>query len=268
MLKGFRDFLMRGNVIDLAVAVVIGVAFGAVVAAFATDFIGGIIGAIGGHAGLQRRRRDRQRLEDRLWLDDQRADQLRDRRGGGLLRRRRCPMQRDREAPREDTPRPAVRRGRVLLTEIRDLLAPRRAPGGRSSAGSTRPPAASRRARRSRRRRRRRGRPRPRSRTCCGTSAPWRDRRAPGRRARARCVSPSPNVNSIVAAVDEVELLLALVQVAPGRVARRQHDRVDAERRDAELLADLAEARALAHPVEAADGPAVARGGLRHGRPY
>jgi large conductance mechanosensitive channel len=48
MLKGFRDFLMRGNVIDLAVAVVIGAAFGAVVAAFSTDFIGGIIGAIGG----------------------------------------------------------------------------------------------------------------------------------------------------------------------------------------------------------------------------
>ena len=48
MLKGFRDFLMRGNVVDLAVAVVIGAAFGAVVAAFATDFIGGIIGAIGG----------------------------------------------------------------------------------------------------------------------------------------------------------------------------------------------------------------------------
>ena len=48
MVKGFRDFLLRGNVVDLAVAVVIGAAFGAVVAAFATDFIGGIIGAIGG----------------------------------------------------------------------------------------------------------------------------------------------------------------------------------------------------------------------------
>jgi large conductance mechanosensitive channel len=48
MLKGFRDFLMRGNVIDLAVAVVIGAAFGAVVNAFADDFIGGILGAIGG----------------------------------------------------------------------------------------------------------------------------------------------------------------------------------------------------------------------------
>jgi len=39
---------MRGNVVDLAVAVVIGAAFGAVVSAFATDFIGGIIGAFGG----------------------------------------------------------------------------------------------------------------------------------------------------------------------------------------------------------------------------
>ena len=48
MLTGFRDFIARGNVIDLAVAVVIGAAFGAVVPAFATDFIGGIIGAIGG----------------------------------------------------------------------------------------------------------------------------------------------------------------------------------------------------------------------------
>ena len=48
MVKEFREFLLRGNVVDLAVAVVIGAAFGAVVAAFATDFIGGIIGAIGG----------------------------------------------------------------------------------------------------------------------------------------------------------------------------------------------------------------------------
>ena len=48
MIKGFKDFLLRGNVVDLAVAVVIGTAFVAVVGAFATDFIGGIIGAIGG----------------------------------------------------------------------------------------------------------------------------------------------------------------------------------------------------------------------------
>ncbi len=48
VLKGFRDFLMRGNVIDLAVAVVIGAAFGAVVSAFANDFIGRLIGIVGG----------------------------------------------------------------------------------------------------------------------------------------------------------------------------------------------------------------------------
>ena len=48
MIRGFRDFLMRGNVVDLAVAVVIGAAFGGVVSAFADDLIGGLIGAIGG----------------------------------------------------------------------------------------------------------------------------------------------------------------------------------------------------------------------------
>ena len=39
MLKGFRDFILRGNVIDLAVAVVIGAAFTALVNAFAKGFI-------------------------------------------------------------------------------------------------------------------------------------------------------------------------------------------------------------------------------------
>ena len=48
MLKGFKDFLLRGSVVDLAVAVVIGTAFTAVVTAFSTDIIGGLIGAIGG----------------------------------------------------------------------------------------------------------------------------------------------------------------------------------------------------------------------------
>jgi large conductance mechanosensitive channel len=48
VIKGLRDFLLRGNVVDLAVALVVGAAFGAVVSTFAEDFIGGIIGAIGG----------------------------------------------------------------------------------------------------------------------------------------------------------------------------------------------------------------------------
>jgi large conductance mechanosensitive channel len=39
MLKGFKQFLLRGNVIDLAVAVVIGGAFGKVVAALVADLL-------------------------------------------------------------------------------------------------------------------------------------------------------------------------------------------------------------------------------------
>jgi large conductance mechanosensitive channel len=46
MLKGFRDFILRGNVVDLAVAVVIGAAFGALVAAFVDDLITPIVAAI------------------------------------------------------------------------------------------------------------------------------------------------------------------------------------------------------------------------------
>lgn len=48
MLRGFRDFLLRGNVVDLAIAIVIGVAFGAVVTAFVKDLITPLIAAIGG----------------------------------------------------------------------------------------------------------------------------------------------------------------------------------------------------------------------------
>ncbi|KKS69894.1 MAG: Large-conductance mechanosensitive channel [Candidatus Daviesbacteria bacterium GW2011_GWA2_42_7] len=48
MLKGFRDFLLRGNVVDLAVAVVIGSTFGAIVNALVKDLITPLIGAIGG----------------------------------------------------------------------------------------------------------------------------------------------------------------------------------------------------------------------------
>jgi large conductance mechanosensitive channel len=48
MIKGFRDFILRGNVIDLAVAVVIGAAFGAVVKAFVDNILTPIIAAIFG----------------------------------------------------------------------------------------------------------------------------------------------------------------------------------------------------------------------------
>ena len=48
MLKGFKDFLLRGNVVDLAVAVIIGTAFTAIVTAIATKLIQPIIASIGG----------------------------------------------------------------------------------------------------------------------------------------------------------------------------------------------------------------------------
>lgn len=48
MFKGFRDFIMRGNVVDLAVGVVIGVAFGALVNSFVENMIMSPIAAVFG----------------------------------------------------------------------------------------------------------------------------------------------------------------------------------------------------------------------------
>ncbi len=54
MLKGFRQFLLRGNVVDLAVAVVMGAAFGAVVTAFVKDLLTPLISAIFGKPDFSR----------------------------------------------------------------------------------------------------------------------------------------------------------------------------------------------------------------------
>ena len=48
MLKGFKEFIMRGNVVDLAIAVVIGTAFTALVKAFVADILTPIVAAIFG----------------------------------------------------------------------------------------------------------------------------------------------------------------------------------------------------------------------------
>jgi large conductance mechanosensitive channel len=48
MLKGFRDFILRGNVVDLAVAVIIGAAFGAITASVTADVITPTISALVG----------------------------------------------------------------------------------------------------------------------------------------------------------------------------------------------------------------------------
>jgi len=47
-MRGFKAFLLRGNVVDLAIAVVIGVAFGVVITAFVKDLVTPLIAALGG----------------------------------------------------------------------------------------------------------------------------------------------------------------------------------------------------------------------------
>jgi len=52
MIKGFRDFIMRGNVLDLAVAVVIGAAFTELIGAVVKGFINPVIAAVFGKPDL------------------------------------------------------------------------------------------------------------------------------------------------------------------------------------------------------------------------
>jgi large conductance mechanosensitive channel len=50
MIKGFKDFLMRGNVVDLAVGIAIGVAFTTLVKTFGDNFVNPIVAAVGGNS--------------------------------------------------------------------------------------------------------------------------------------------------------------------------------------------------------------------------
>lgn len=52
MINGFKSFIMRGNVVDLAVAVVIGAAFGKVVTALVEGFINPLVAAVFGQPNL------------------------------------------------------------------------------------------------------------------------------------------------------------------------------------------------------------------------
>ena len=87
MLKGFKDFLLRGNVVDLAVAVVIGAAFTALVASFTASFLKPLIGLIsGGGVTGGTKIVDGQAFTYGAFINA--ADHLRAHRGGRLLRRR------------------------------------------------------------------------------------------------------------------------------------------------------------------------------------
>lgn len=53
MLKGFKDFLLKGNVLDLAVAVVVGAAFTAIVTAFTENIVQPLVASVGGGKDVQ-----------------------------------------------------------------------------------------------------------------------------------------------------------------------------------------------------------------------
>ena len=124
MLKEFREFILRGNVVDLAVAVVIGAAFGAVVTALVADIVTPLIAAIGGKpdfAGLTFTINGSMFRYGRL---PQRGLLVPDHRGGDLLLRRQAAERADGAAQgrRGAGAGGAVPEDIVLLTEIRDLL--------------------------------------------------------------------------------------------------------------------------------------------------
>jgi large conductance mechanosensitive channel len=52
-MKDFKEFLLRGNLVDMAVGIVIGVAFAALVTAFVADLITPLLAAIGGKPSFQ-----------------------------------------------------------------------------------------------------------------------------------------------------------------------------------------------------------------------
>lgn len=134
MLADFKKFLMRGNIIDLAVAVVIGAAFSAVITSFVDDIINPIIGLVGGQ--------DFSRLTITLQEADASDPGVYLRYGALITALIRFvlvaaaiffvvvkPMQAlaarraAGQVPEEDTPAPSDEA--LLLTEIRDLLAAR-----------------------------------------------------------------------------------------------------------------------------------------------
>jgi large conductance mechanosensitive channel len=136
MFKGFKSFIMRGNVVDLAVAVVIGTAFGAVVTALVTNVISPLIAAIFGKPDFSQ-----------AWIAHLNGAEFRF--GAfvtalinflliaaavyfvivaplnALAERRKAGLEPEPQAPSEDV---------LLLTEIRDLLARQ---GGATPPSST-----------------------------------------------------------------------------------------------------------------------------------
>ncbi len=85
MLKGFRDFVLRGNVMDLAVAVIIGAAFTAIVTALTTNIISPLLGAVIGKPNFDYLVATCERRRDQVWDVSHGRRQLPHHRGGGVL---------------------------------------------------------------------------------------------------------------------------------------------------------------------------------------
>ncbi|MGY1841164.1 MULTISPECIES: large conductance mechanosensitive channel protein MscL [unclassified Modestobacter] len=135
MLRGFKDFLLRGNVVDLAVAVVIGAAFTAVVTSFSASFLEPLIGLVSGGGELGGEVViDQQRFTWGAFLSQVISFVLT---AAVLYLVVVLPMKAllERRA-RGEEPGPVVPTQVELLTEIRDLL---RAQQGTSASGTATP---------------------------------------------------------------------------------------------------------------------------------
>ncbi|WP_034610864.1 MscL family protein [Cellulomonas sp. URHD0024] len=148
VLQGFKDFIARGNAIELAVGVVIGIAFGAVINAVQDNFLNPLIGWIFGQPNLD----NLWNIGPYTWPGNDGAQPIQV--GvilnalmaflltavavyffvilplNALANRRRRGVEAEPAAPAEDI---------LLLQEIRDLLAGRAAPGGRNDPGPNTP---------------------------------------------------------------------------------------------------------------------------------
>ena len=141
MLKGFKEFIMRGNVVDLAIGVVIGAAFSALVTQFTTSFLTPLIAAIGaggdnigGTIPLRGKTPEGDANAILYGAVHQRADRVRPDRGSDLLPGRAADEQvRRAPPPQPGAPPPALPSEEIeLLREIRDALVAGRTPQPRS----------------------------------------------------------------------------------------------------------------------------------------
>lgn len=136
LVKGFREFILRGNVVDLAVGIIIGAAFGAVVTALVDGILNPLIGAIFGQPNL-----------DTIWTITFNGSNILPGvfltavlnfllialavYGLVVVPMNRLAARRTSDEVEEPAPAPATPEDVVLLAEIRDLLA---AQGTRSAS--------------------------------------------------------------------------------------------------------------------------------------